>query len=121
MQSKVCINKSHNYFCHVAATKRRRYPQRTMKNATEYRMIVLADRDADTFPFIALAKQIDGQWCSVESRKSVAQLNEESAAAFLLALATTGAATDHGPVKLVSYGHGLRLCRAYCKATEQAI
>lgn len=109
-------NSKSNYLCHVAAPKRRQHSLITMKKATEYRMLVLVDRDADTFPMVDLAQQVNGQWLSLEAEKTVEQLNEESTAAFLLALATTGSATYNGPVKLVSYAHGLRLCRAHAAA-----
>jgi hypothetical protein len=89
-----------------------------MKKATQYRMLVLADSNAGTFPMVDLAQQVNGQWLSLEAAKTTEQLNQESATAFLSALATNGAATYYGPVKLVSYAHGLRLCRAYEK--EQA-
>jgi hypothetical protein len=89
-----------------------------MKKATEYRMLVLADTFSCAFPMVDLAQQVDGQWLSLEAEKTAEQLNEESIAAFFSTLATNGAATYYGPVKLVSYAHGQRICRAYEK--EQA-
>jgi hypothetical protein len=119
MQSLVCIIKRPDYFCHVAAPKRRQPLPNKMKANTKYRMLILADRGPMEFPMFDFAQQVGDQWVSLSTGKTAEQLNEAAATAFLTALATTGAATYYGPVKLVSLAYGERLCRAYDKATAQ--
>jgi hypothetical protein len=98
-----------------------------MTKATEYRMLVFADKDTSIHPLVDLAQQIDGKWLSLWTEKTAEQLNEETATSTLLALDTTGSATYHGPVKLVSYAYGQRLCREWERAeaerekTQQAL
>jgi hypothetical protein len=108
-----------NKICFVSLSCRRnKAPPKlfaSMKKVTEYRMIVLADNNTGAYPMVDLAQQVNGQWLSVETAKTAEQLNEESATNLILSLAATGIATCHEPVKLVSYAHGLHLCRAYEK------
>jgi hypothetical protein len=87
-----------------------------MKKSTEYRMLVLADRNVSICPVVDLAQQVNGHWLGLEAEKTAEQLNEEAEAAFELALSMTGSATYYGPVKLVSYAYGQQICRAWEKA-----
>ncbi len=79
-----------------------------MKNATEYRMIVLANPRPLDFPMVDFAQLVNGEWVSVSTGKTAKQLSKEVVAGL--------ANYDLRPVKTATLAHGEQLLSAYYEA-----
>ena len=78
---------------------------KTISTRPVYKMLVMQCWLSSTFPMIDYAHEVNGQWVSLNSGKTVADLNN------------TGEFAD--PIKLVSLAYGHRLCRKALK--EEAL
>jgi hypothetical protein len=87
-----------------------------MNASTQYRMIIFADRGPMEFPMFDFAEQVNGEWLSLSTGKTVEQMNQEAITAFWHELDTVGY-TEQRLLKTVSKNYGERLCRAWDKAT----